>query len=37
MSDPTPERVKRRPLWPWMFLLLALIGSVASFFVYVPR
>jgi hypothetical protein len=37
MSDASSGRVKRRPLWPWLFLLLALAAGVASFFVYVPR
>jgi hypothetical protein len=37
MNDPIPERVRRRPLWPWFFLAVALAAAVASFFAYVPR
>lgn len=38
MNDPIEAgRPRRRPLWPWLFLAVALAAAVVSFFVYVPR
>jgi hypothetical protein len=37
MDEFTDRPGRRRPLWPWFILALALAGAIASFFAYVPR